>query len=160
MRGNDKVIQELNAALTSELSAIVQYMTQSEMCSNWGYQQLGEETKARAIQEMRHAEGLIERVIFLDGTPAVETALKPRLGANVTEQMEINLQDEHEAVSQYNASIKVCAEIGDEGSRLLFEHMLQDEERHVDYLEAQLHSIQEMGIANYLTQQMNGGKQA
>jgi bacterioferritin len=158
MRGNEKVIQELNAALTSELTAIVQYMTQSEMCSNWGYYQLGERTRARAIEEMRHAEGLIERILFLDGTPTVATGLKPQLGKNVTEQMEINLKDEHDAVRQYNASVKVCAEVGDEGTRVLFEHMLKDEEEHVDYLEAQIHSIQEMGIANYLTQQMNGGE--
>jgi bacterioferritin len=153
MRGNEKVIQELNSALTSELTAIVQYMTQSEMCSNWGYYHLGAVTKTRAIEEMRHAEALIERIIFLDGAPAVQTGLKPQLGANVTEQMEINLKDEHDAVHQYNSSVKVCMESGDDGSRSLFERMIQDEERHVDYLEAQLHSIQEMGIANYLAQQ-------
>jgi bacterioferritin len=159
MRGSEKVIQELNAALTSELTAIVQYMTQSEMCSNWGYYQLAAHTKARAIEEMRHAEGLIERVIFLDGTPAVQTALKPQLGTNVTEQMEINLKDEHDAVSQYNASVTVCRAEGDDGSRVLFEGMIKDEERHVDYLEAQLHSIKEMGIGNYLTQQMGNAGQ-
>lgn len=154
MRGSEKVIQELNAALASELTAIVQYMTQSEMQSNWGYHQLAARTRTRAIEEMRHAEGLIERVIFLDGTPAVQTALQPQLGTNVTEQMEISLKDEHDAVRQYNASVAVCRAESDEGSRLLFESMIKDEEMHVDYLEAQLHSIKEMGIGNYLTQQM------
>jgi bacterioferritin len=153
MRGNEKVIEQLNAALSGELTAIVQYMTQSEMCNNWGYKQLGERTKARAIEEMKHAEGLIERLIFLDGTPSVGVGLKPRLGENVQQQMEINLEDEHDAVRQYNDAVKVCTEAKDDGSRSLFEGMILDEERHVDYLEAQLHAIKEMGIANYLAQQ-------
>jgi bacterioferritin len=158
MVGNKKVIKELNTALSSELTAIVQYMTQSEMCQNWGYGRMGALTKARAIEEMRHAEGLIERIIFLDVTPAVEVGLKPRLGAGVQQQLEIALEDEHAAVKEYNAAIKICIEAGDEGSRALFQRMLNDEERHVDFLEAQLHSIKEMGIANYLSQQMEGGK--
>ncbi len=158
MRGSEKVIEQLNAALASELTAIVQYMTQSEMCNNWGYNHLGDRTKARAIEEMKHAEGLIERIIFLDATPTLEVGLKPQLGANVQQQMDINLKDEHDAVLQYNAAVKVCEAEKDEGSRLLFEHMIQDEERHVDYLEAQIHSIGEVGIANYLSQQMKGGE--
>lgn len=85
MRGNEKVIQQLNAALSSELTAIVQYMTQSEMCQGWGYKRLGNLTKARAIEEMKHAEGLIERIIFLDGVPSVEVGLKPQLGSKVQE---------------------------------------------------------------------------
>jgi bacterioferritin len=158
MRGDPKVIEQLNAALSSELTAIVQYMTQSEMCQNWGYKRLGERTKARAIEEMRHAEGLIERIIFLDSIPSVDVGLKPQLGSNVQQQMEINLKDEHDAVHQYNGAVKVCVEAKDDGTRMLFEHMIKDEERHVDYLEAQLHSIHEMGIANYLSQQMEGGE--
>lgn len=156
MRGNEKVIKQLNAALSAELTAIVQYMTQSEMCNNWGYKQLGERTKARAIEEMKHAEGLIERIIFLDDIPSVDVGLKPRLGTNVQQQMEINLEDEHDAVRQYNGAVKVCTEVKDEGSRSLFESMIQDEETHVEYLEAQIHSIKEMGIANYLAQQIAG----
>ncbi len=158
MIGDPKVIEQLNAALGSELTAIVQYMTQSEMCQNWGYKRLGERTKVRAIEEMRHAEGLIERIIFLDSTPTVDVGLKPQLGGNVRQQMEINLKDEKDAVRQYNGAIKVCVEAKDDGSRVLFEHMIKDEERHVDYLEAQLHSIKEMGIANYLSQQMQGSE--
>ncbi len=158
MHGNEKVIKELNAALSSELTAIVQYMTQSEMCQNWGYKRLGQSTKVRAIEEMRHAEGLIERIIFLDSIPAVDVGLKPQLGSNVQQQMEINLKDELDAVRQYNQSVKVCVEVKDDGTRALFEHMIKDEERHVDYLEAQLHSIKEMGIANYLSQHLHGEK--
>ena len=158
MRGSEKVIKELNNALSSELTAIVQYITQSEMCQNWGYTRLGGLTKKRAIEEMKHAEGLIERIIFLDGMPAIEVTLKPRIGTNVQQQQEIDLEDEHDAVRQYNNSIKVCVDEGDEGSRQLFEKMIKDEERHVDFLEAQLHSIQEMGIANYLAQQLEEGE--
>jgi len=154
MRGSEKVIQQLNAALSSELTAIVQYMTQSEMCSNWGYKKLGGLTKARAIEEMKHAEGLIERIIFLDGKPEISVGLKPRLGDNVQQQMEINLEDEHDAVRQYNEAVKVCMAEKDEGSRFLFDSMIKDEDRHVDYLEAQIHAIQEMGLPIYLTQQM------
>jgi len=154
MRGNEKVTEQLNAALGAELTAIVQYMTQSEMCNNWGYKQLGDRTKERAIEEMRHAEGLIERIIFFDSIPSVDVGLKPRLGKNVPEQIKINLEDEHDAVRQYNDAVKVCVQAQDDGSRTLFEHMIKDEERHVDYLEAQLHSIQEMGIANYLAQHL------
>jgi len=154
MHGDEKVIAQLNAALSAELTAIVQYMTQSEMCQNWGYKGLGERTKVRAIEEMRHAEGLMERIIFLDRIPTVDVGLKPQLGSKVQEQMEINLKDEQDAVHQYNAAVKVCAEAKDDGSKALFERMIKDEERHVDYLEAQLHSIKEMGIANYLSQQL------
>jgi bacterioferritin len=158
MYGNEKVIEQLNSALSSELTAIVQYMTQSEMCQNWGYKRLGESTKVRAIEEMRHAEGLIERIIFLDSIPTVEVGLKPQLGSKVQQQIEINLKDEQDAVRQYNEAVKICVEARDEGSKALFDRMIQDEERHADFLEAQLHLIKEMGVANYLAQQLHGGK--
>jgi bacterioferritin len=158
MHGNEKVIEQLNLALSSELTASVQYMTHSEMCQNWGYKRLGDLTKVRAIEEMRHAEGLIERIIFLDSLPTVDVGLKPQLGSNVKEQMEINLKDELDAVRQYNAAVKICVAASDDGSKALFERMLKDEERHADFLEAQLHSIKEMGIANYLAQQLHGAK--
>jgi bacterioferritin len=158
MRGNEKVIEQLNAALSAELTAIVQYMVQAEMCHNWGYDRLGELTKKRAIEEMHHAEGLIERIIFLDGTPEVKVALRPQIGANVKEHLEIDLKDEVDASAQYNEAAKICVASGDDGSRVLFEHMIQDEERHVDFLQAQLHSIQEMGVANYLSEQLKEDK--
>jgi bacterioferritin len=158
MIGDPRVIEQLNAALGSELTAIVQYMTQSEMCQNWGYKRLAELTKVRAIEEMRHAEGLIERIIFLDSTPSVDVGLKPQLGGNVQQQMEINLKDEKDAVRQYNEAVRICVEARDGGSRALFERMIQDEERHADFLEAQLHSIKEVGIAIYLSQQMQGSE--
>ena len=154
MHGNEKVIEQLNLALSSELTASVQYMTQSEMCHNWGYKRLGDLTKVRAIEEMKHAEGLIERIIFLDSIPTVDVGLKPQLGSKVQQQLEIDLKDELDAVRQYNQAVKICVEAKDDGSKALFERMIHDEERHADFLEAQLHSIKEMGIANYLSQQL------
>jgi len=158
MRGNEKVIEQLNAALNAELTAIVQYMVQAELCDNWGYKRLGALTKKRALEEMRHAEGLIERIVFLDGTPEVKVALRPQIGANVKEHLEIDLKDEVEASAQYNNAVKICVAAADDGSKKLFEKMIQDEEHHVDFLEAQLHAIQELGIANYLSEQLKDGK--
>jgi len=158
MQGDKKVLQELNSALLAELAAIVQYMTQSELCQGWGYKKLGDLTKARAIEEMRHAEGLIERIIFLEGVPSANVALKPQFGNNVQEQLEIDLKDEQDAVRQYNAASRICDQVGDGGTKALFDSMIGDEERHADFLEAQLRAIKEMGVANYLAQQLNGGK--
>ncbi len=158
MRGDEKVIEQLNAALSAELTAIVQYMVQAEMCESWGYPRLAGLTKARAIEEMHHAEGLIERIIFLDGTPSVDIPLTPKVGATVQQQLETDYADEDGAVRQYNDAAKLCREVGDAGSKDLFEKMIQDEERHADFLEAQLHSIKEMGIGAYLSQQMQGNK--
>jgi bacterioferritin len=154
MRGNEKVIEQLNLALSGELSAVVQYMVQAEMCQNWGYVRLGNLTKARAIEEMKHAEGLIERILFLDGEPKVQVALAPEIGGTVQKQLENGLHDEVATIHQYNAAIGICDAQKDNGSCELFKKMVQDEERHTDFLEAQLHSIKEMGIANYLSEQL------
>ena len=153
MNGSDKVIRELNAALSAELTAIVQYMVQAEMHANWGYGGLSAITKKRAIEEMHHAEGLIERILFLDGMPSVDVALTPRIGKNVKAHLETDYQDEVDAVKQYNAAAEVCVT-----DRDLFEKMIKDEERHANYLEGELHSIREMGVENYLSQQMDHGE--
>jgi bacterioferritin len=158
MKGSDKVIRELNAALSAELTAIVQYMVQAEMHANWGYGGLSAITKKRAIEEMHHAEGLIERILFLDGMPSVDVALTPRIGKNVKAHLETDYQDEIDAVKQYNAAAEVCVTDNDNGSRDLFEKMIKDEERHANYLEGELHSIREMGVENYLSQQMDHGE--
>ena len=158
MQGNEKVIEQLNVALSNEMSAVVQYMVQAEMCAGWGYQRLSALTKGRAIEEMKHAERLIERVIFLDGTPNVAVPLTPKIGVNVPQQLELDLADEASAVQEYNEAARICREAGDAGSKDLFESLLRDEERHADFLEAQLHSIKELGIGPYLAQQMVGGK--
>ncbi len=158
MKGNEKVIELLNAALSDEMSAAVQYMVQAEMCESWGYHRLAALTKARAIEEMRHAERLIERVIFLDAMPDVTVPLKPKIGANVQQQLEIDLGDEDGAIKMYNDSARICSEAGDAGSKDLFESLLHDEERHADFLEAQIHSIKELGLGPYLSQQLLAGK--
>ena len=158
MKGSDKVIRELNAALSAELTAIVQYMVQAEMHANWGYGGLSAITKKRAIEEMHHAEGLIERILFLDGMPSVDVALTPRIGKNVKAHLETDYQDEVDAVKQYTAAAEVCVTDNDNGSRDLFEKMIKDEERHANYLEGELHSIREMGVENYLSQQMDHGE--
>jgi len=158
MHGNKKVIEQLNVALASELTAIVQYMVQSETCQNWGYVRIGDFLKRRAIEEMGHAEGLIERIVFLHASPEVDVALTPKFGANVQQQLESDLKDEEDAVQQYNSAMNICAEAGDNGSGDLFQRMLKDEEGHADFLDAQLHSIKEMGTANYLVQQLRAEK--
>jgi bacterioferritin len=149
MHGNEKVIDQLNAALASELTAIVQYMVQSETCHNWGYVRIGDYLKRRAIDE---------RIVFLDATPKVGVALAPKIGANVQQQLEGDLKDEEDAVHQYNSAMNICAEALDNGSCDLFKRLLKDEEGHADFLDTQLHSIKEMGIANYLAQQLHGEK--
>jgi bacterioferritin len=158
MKGNEKVIERLNAALSDEMSAAVQYMVQAEMCAAWGYHRLSALTKARAIEEMRHAERLIERVIFLDALPNVTVPLAPKIGVNVSQQLEIDLGDETGAIKMYNEAARVCREAGDSGSKDLFEGLLRDEERHADFLEAQLHAINELGLGTYLSQQLLAGK--
>ncbi len=158
MRGDAGVIQQLNAALSSEMTAVVQYIVQAETCESWGYSRLAGLTKARAIEEMHHAEHLIERIVFLDGTPEVAVPLTPKIGKSVHEHLQLDYEDEEEAVKQYNAAARICREAGDAGSKDLFDSMITDEERHADFLEAQLHSIQEMGVGAYLAQQMKPEK--
>ena len=158
MRGNKNVILQLNAALKAELTAIIQYMVQAEMCDNWGYGRLAGEIKKQAIEEMRHAERLIERILFLDGIPAVDIALTPKISSTVKAQLEDDLKDETDAVQQYNGAIKVCTEAGDNGTRELFEGMVKDEEEHTDQLEARLNAIREIGIENWLAQQLKADK--
>ena len=158
MRGNDKVIVQLNEALQGELTAIVQYIVHAEMCENWGYHRLGAYIKKQAIEEMGHAEGLIERILFLEGTPKVDAIPAPKIGASVKAQLENDLSGELAAVSLYNAAVRACGQAGDNASRALFEKMLKDEEGHTDFLETQLSIIQEMGLENYLAQQMHAGK--
>jgi bacterioferritin len=158
MKGNEKVIEQLNIALSNEMSAAVQYMVQAEMCASWGYHRLSALTKARAIEEMKHAERLIERVIFLDGTPNVTVPLTPKIGATVPQQLEFDLADETGAIKEYNDAARISSEAADAGSKDLFESLLHDEERHADFLEAQLHSIKELGLGPYLSQQLLAGK--
>ncbi|MEI8242520.1 MAG: bacterioferritin [bacterium] len=153
MKGNDKVIQQLNERLADELTAISQYIVHAELCENWGYEKLHGAIKKRAIEEMKHAEKLIARIVFLEGKPIVSELRKMHIGADVEKQHRNDWQAEVDAVAAYNGDIRICLEQGDNGTRELFESLLKDEENHVDWLEAQLDQIQQMGIQNYLVEQ-------
>lgn len=155
MRGKDKVLACLNQALKAELVAINQYFLHGEMCENWGYRRLGDLIRKSSIDEMKHAEEVIERILLLDGSPNLGMSLPLKVGASVKAQLENDLALELEAVVQYNAAIKTCVAEGDNTSRALFERLVQTEEEHVDFLESQLHVIKEAGIENYLAQQMH-----
>ena len=153
MKGNEKVIAVLNAFLADELTAISQYMVHSEMCANWQYSKLAETTEKRAIEEMKHAEKLIGRILFLEGKPIVSQLNKINIGATVEEQLKNDLAAELGAIKGYNDGIKTCLEVGDGGSRELIEDNLEDEEEHLDWLEAQVDQIAHMGLQNYLLSQ-------
>jgi bacterioferritin len=153
MKGNLKVLQELNKALREELTAINQYFVHAEMCENWGYHKLAEYIKKQSIGEMKHAESLLERVLFLEGVPAMEP-MKLNLGETVRQMIENDLKLELSAVKQYNEAVRVATEHGDNASRDLFVALLKDEEGHVDWLEAQVHQMDEVGYERYLSMQM------
>ena len=150
-----RVIDALNEVLKAELTAINQYFLHAEMCENWGYNRLAKYVRKESIDEMRHAETLLERILFFEGVPNVTDYFKINIGKNVQQQLENDLQLEYEAIPRLNKCISVCIEVGDNATREIFEHILLDEEQHVDWLEAQLGMIGEMGIANYLARQMH-----
>lgn len=156
MKGNPKVIAVLNDLLADELSAINQYMVHSEMCANWGYERLHKRIEKRAIDEMKHAEKLIARILFLEGMPIVNRLNPIHIGPDVKKQFENDAEAESGAIKAYNDAIVVCGEAGDFGSREMLERILEDEEEHLDWLEAQLDQIGQMGVENYLAQQVKG----
>jgi len=151
MKGNTKVLESLQQALREELVAISQYFLHAEMCENWKYERLGEFTKKHSKEEMKHAEELIERILFLDGSPNLAEPIKLTVGRTVKEQLQNDLKLEIDAVAMYNRAIRVAREEGDNASRELFERLLKVEEGHVDFLEAQLHQIGEAGYERYLS---------
>ena len=154
MKGDPKVIALLNQVLKAELTAINQYFLHAEMCDNWGYDKLGKLAKKESIEEMMHAEKCMERILYLDGTPNMSDYFKINIGQSVKEQFENDLKLEYDAVKRLNEGVETCAKAGDNGSRELIVKILTDEEHHIDWLEAQLNSIKEIGIENYLTQQL------
>ncbi|HEV2247452.1 MAG TPA: bacterioferritin [Terriglobia bacterium] len=157
MKGNAAVIDALQKALSEELMAISQYFLHGEMQSNWGYKRLYAEIKKQAIGEMKHAEALIERIIFLEGLPNLNDFPKLRVGKTVQQQLQNDLALEKEAVGEYNKYIALARKEGDNTSADLFEALLKDEEDHVDFLEAQLDLIEQVGLQNYLSQQLHAG---
>ncbi len=154
MKGDPKVIALLNQVLKAELTAINQYFLHAEMCENWGYYKLAKLARKESIEEMQHAEKLMERILYLDGTPNMSDYFKINIGQNVKEQLQNDLNLEYDAVKRLNAGVETCIKAGDNGSRELIVSILTDEEHHIDWLEGQLGVIKEIGIENYLTQQM------
>ncbi len=155
MKGNEKIIEHLNARLAEELTAISQYMVHAEMCDNWKYKRLDEMIQKRAIDEMKHAEKLIARILFLEGRPIVSNLNKMHIGAEVPNMHQNDHDAEEGAIKGYNESIRLAVEVGDNGSRELLESILKDEEDHIDLIEAQLDQIKQVGLPNYLVEQLD-----
>jgi len=151
MKGNEKLLKALNHLLADELTAINQYMVHAEMCHNWGYEKLHENIQKRAITEMKHAEELIERIIFLEGKPIVSQLNPIHIGAEVPKMMENDLAAEMKAVKGYNAGVKLAVEVGDNATREILEGILKDEDDHVDDIEEQRDEIAQMGLPIYLS---------
>ena len=158
MKGNDEVIQVLQDVLSAELTAINQYFIHARMNENWGYKKLAAYVLKESLEEMRHAQDLIDRILYFDGAPNMQKYMKINVGKTVPEQFEFDLKVEYDAVARLNKGIELSRERGDNGTRALLEKMLKDEEEHIDWLEAQLHQIKEMGYERYLSNQTAGPK--
>lgn len=153
MKGRDDVIQVLNEVLCAELTAINQYFVHAMMCKNWGYLRLAERTRKESVEEMKHAQLVIERILFLEGTPNMQKYMRINVGATVQEQLTFDLDVEVEGVGRLNAGIELARVAGDNGTRALLEGILREEEEHIDWLEAQLQQIRDIGIQGYLAEQ-------
>jgi bacterioferritin len=156
MQGNPRIVEALNDVLTAELTAINQYFIHAKMCANWGFDRLAEHIKDESIDEMKHADALIERILFLEGVPNMQRLYPVRVGETVKEQFELDLQVEVEAVKRFNDGIALAVEVADNATRHLLEEMLVSEESHADWLETQLESMRQVGEQNYLAQQLHG----
>lgn len=156
MKGDPKVIDALNEILTGELTAINQYFLHARMCKNWGYERIAKIVWKESIDEMKHAQDLTDRVLFLEGFPNLQKLGKLNIGETVAEQFDSDLKLEYTAMTNLKAAIKTCFEAADHASRELLEHILQDEEKHIDWLEQQLGLIKELGKENYLAEQIKG----
>ena len=155
MKGNEKIIALLNDQLSDELTAISQYMVHAAMCANWGYKELHDTIEHRAIDEMKHAEMLIDRILFLEGIPVVSNLEKMFIAPDVEGQFKSDHEAESGAIKTYNEGVKLAVSLGDNGTRALLETILKDEEAHIDWLEAQLDQISQMGIKVYLSEQVS-----
>lgn len=158
MKGDSKIIEVLNEVLTAELTAINQYFVHGEMCENWGYERLHHVIRKHSIGEMKHAEEVIERVLFLEGVPNVQRLGKINIGETVPEILKSDYELELDALPRLNNGIALCRELGDNNSRMLLERILHEEEEHVDWIEAQLSLIEQIGVQNYLAQQIKEGE--
>ena len=154
MQGNPEIIKLLNDVLTAELTAINQYFVHAKMCDNWGYKRLAEHVRAESIDEMRHAEALVERVLYFDGFPNLQRLNPLRVGESVEEQFRNDLDLEYVAVERLNNGIAAAVAAGDNGTRHLLEEILVSEEEHIDWLETQLTAIEQVGLQQYLAEQL------
>ncbi len=154
MKGNEEVVQILNDVLCAELTGINQYFIHAMMCKNWGYKKLADHSRKESIEEMQHAQEVIERILYLEGVPNMQKYMKINVGQNVTEQHQFDLELEYQAVERLNRGVELCRTKADNGTRALLEKILVDEEEHVDWLETQLQQINEIGIQNYLAQHL------
>jgi len=154
MKGDAKVIALLNDVLTNELTAINQYFLHARMCQNWGYERLWKKVRDESIDEMKHADKVIARILYLDGLPNLQKLGKLEIGETVAEQLKSDLALEKRAIPVLNAGIELCRSKGDNGTAELLEEILVDEEEHADWLEAQMTLVEQVGIQNYLAQQM------
>jgi bacterioferritin len=154
MHGDPRIIEALNDVLTAELTAVNQYFIHAKMSANWGYERRGAHVRDESIDEMRHAERIIDRILYFDGTPNMQRLFPVRVGESVVEQLELDLAVEHEAVPRLNRAIELCVEVGDNGTRELLAEILVAEEEHVDWLETQLETIRQIGVELYLSQQL------
>ncbi len=154
MKGSKKVIELLNTVLANELVAINQYFLHARMCENWGYERLWHKIKAESIDEMKHADKLIERILYFEGLPNLQKLGKIEIGQTVDEQLRIDLGLEKRAIPVLNDGVELCRKEGDNGTADLLEHVLEDEEEHANWLEAQLTMIEQVGLPNYLAEQM------
>ncbi|MCG6552388.1 MAG: bacterioferritin [Candidatus Magnetominusculus sp. LBB02] len=155
MKGYEKTIGLLNALLADELTAINQYIVHAEMCSNWDYKRLHKTVEKRAIDEMKHAEKLIARILFLEGIPIVSSLNKIHIGADVERQLVNDHDAEERAINGYRAAIKDCFDLGDHGTREILEDILEDEEDHIDRIEAQIDQVSHMGMGIFLSEQID-----
>jgi bacterioferritin len=155
MKGKSEIIDLLNDVLTAELTAINQYFVHAKMLQHWGFTKLGASVRAESIDEMKHADELIERILYLEGVPNVQKLGRIRIGETVPEIFEADLTLEREAIPRLNEAIALCVREGDNGTRVMLDEILESEEEHLDWLETQLYLISELGLPAYLSQQMD-----
>jgi bacterioferritin len=155
MKGDPRLIEVLNEILTGELTAVNQYFVHAKMCQNWGFHRLAQVNRNESLDEMKHADELIERILYLEGVPNLQRLGKVRVGETVPEQLQVDYESEQEAVPRLNRGIALAVEVADNGTRELLEDVLTTEEEHIDWLEAQFELIKQVGEQNYLAQQMH-----
>jgi bacterioferritin len=155
MQGDPAVLELLNEVLTSELTSVNQYFVHAKLCEHWGYDRLAEKIRSESIEEMKHVEELADRILYLEGMPNFQRLYSVRVGETVPEQFQLDLETERESIKRLNDGIATCVRLGDNGSRELLAGMLVDEEEHADWLETQLEAIRQVGVENYLTEQLH-----